>query len=154
MSKNFLDLITSPEMRHAHQVGYSIRMISDIATEYDAAVDRGEYVCARSMLDALYVHVRLLADFLVKTTKGDKDFGPADFDVECTVPTTAEAKRLGEYWDIASQYVVHFGRPRVPENLDGLKAFEVSGRAFKTMAGDVLRVFAGFLQQLEAQAPP
>ena len=153
MSENFHNMITSPEMRRGYQLEYSIRMISDIATGYDAAVDRGEYLCARSMLDAFFVHVRLLADFLVKATQERKDFGPADFDVEWTVPTTAEAVRLGEHWDTASKYVVHFGRPRVPENLDDLQAFEIGGKAFKDMAADALMVFAAFQRKLEAKTP-
>ena len=153
MSENFHDLITSPEMRRGYQLDYSIRMISDIGTGYDDAVDRGNSLCARSMLDAFFVHVRLLADFLVKTTQDRKDFGPADFGVDWTVSTTAEAARLSSHWDTASRYVVHYGRPRVPENLADLQAFEIGGRAFKYMAADALLVFAEFLRKLEAKTP-
>jgi hypothetical protein len=77
MSVNLLGLISSPERRHAQQLAYSVEMVGDIASSYDGALDRHEYAFARCMLDAFYVHVRLLADFLVTRTDR-KDFGPAD----------------------------------------------------------------------------
>jgi len=151
---NYQGLASSPEMRRTYQLDYSIHMISDIAAEYDGVVDRGSLLCARSMLDAFYVHVRLLADFLVKATKGGVDFGPADFGVEWKIPTTAEAGRLGKYWDTASKYVVHFGHPRVPDDLEEVGGFEIGSRAFKAMAADSLIVFAEFMRRLESQTPP
>jgi hypothetical protein len=152
MSSNFYDLIASPERRRAQQLAYSVEMVGDIASQYDTSVDQGEYAFARCMLDAFYVHVRLLADFLVKATKG-KDFGPFDFDVEWTTPTSQEATRLIDHWDAASKYVVHFGRPRVPEKLEDLEAFQVGGEHFHAMAADALTVFRQFLTALESGPP-
>jgi hypothetical protein len=73
------ELITAPEMRRTYQVEYSIGMISDIGKRYNDVADRGDDLCARSMIDAFYVHIWLLTDFLVKLTKKGQDFGPADF---------------------------------------------------------------------------
>lgn len=152
MSDNLLSLMNSPERRHAQQLAYSLEMIGDIASSYDGALDRHEYILARCMLDAFYVHIRLLADFLIRPTD-PKDFGPADFGVKWAAPNTAESKRLSEHWDVASKYVVHFGRPRVPEYLGDLEAFQIGGALFRSMAFDVLSVFGDFLERLEASTP-
>jgi len=69
-----------------------------------------------------------------------------------TKPDTPEAERLAEYWSRASKYVVHFGRPRVPERLEDIEAFQVDGQAFCAMTADALSVLAGFLEQLESKA--
>jgi hypothetical protein len=153
MPNGYHGLVTATETRHGHQLEYSIMMISNIAAAYDSAVDRNEFLCARAMLDAFYVHIRLLAEFLVKDTPG-RDFGPADFDVAWAVPATVEAERLVQYWATASAYVVHFGRRRVPDDLDDLQRFEVTGSAFKEMADNALIVFAEFLRRLEQVTPP
>ena len=153
MSKNFRDLTKSPEMRRAYQLDYSIRMISDITTHYDEVVDSGLLLCARTMLDVFFVHVRLLADFLVRPTKAGVDFGPADFDIEWTAPQTPEAAALRDNWRTASKYVVHFGLRRVPEDLEDLDAFEIGGQAFKAIAANGLTVFAEFIRRLETQTP-
>jgi hypothetical protein len=152
MSVNLLGLISSPERRHAQQLAYSVEMVGDIASSYDGALDRHEYAFARCMLDAFYVHVRLLADFLVTRTDR-KDFGPADFGVEWVAPDTAGSARLSQHWDVASKYVVHFGRPRVPETLEDLAAFQIGGKHFRDMARDALDVFSEFLEELEAKTP-
>lgn len=137
--------------RRAQQVAYSVYMLGDIAGNYDNAVDGDEFSYARCMIDAFYVHLRLMADFLVKGTSG-RDFGPQDFGVEWTKPDTPEADRLLEYWDRASKYVVHFGRPRVPEDLGDLAAFQVDGHSFRAMTRDVLAVLSEFLEKLESKA--
>ena len=143
--------MTSPGRRRADHVAYSVRMLGDIVSSYDDAVDGEEFTYARCMIDAFYVHMRLLADFLVKGTNS-RDFGPADFGVQWTRPDPPEADRLVEYWDQASKYVVHFGRPRVPENLEDLSAFEVDGQALRAMTADALIVLGEFVEKLESKA--
>lgn len=151
VSTNFDALMDSPGWKHAEHVAYSVRMLGDITAGYDEAVDREEFLHARCMIDAFYVHLRLLADFLMKSTK-NRDFGPEDFGIVWTGPETPEANRLAEYWSRASTYVVHFGRPRVPEQLEDLEPFQVDGQAFHAMTADALSVFSGFLDQLESKA--
>ena len=143
--------MASPGSRQAEHVAYSVHMLGDIAVLYDDAVDREEFLYARCMIDAFYVHVRLLADFLTMSTKG-RDFGPEDFGVAWTKPDTPEAERLAEYWSRASSYIVHFGRPRVPERLEDLEPFQVDGQAFRAMTADALNVLTDFLEQLESKA--
>jgi len=77
---NFDALMSSPGGRYAEHVAYSVHMLGDIAAGYDDAVDREQFLHARCMIDAFYVHLRLLADFLIRGTKGH-DFGPEDFGV-------------------------------------------------------------------------
>jgi hypothetical protein len=51
---------------------------------------------------------------------------------------------------------VHFGHPRVPENLEELQTFEVGADALKSMAGDafeVLKVFVAQLQDVDYAGP-
>ena len=152
MSDTLWGMGTSPEMRHAQQLEYSVMMVSDIATRYDRTVDAGDFLAASCMLDAFYVHLRLLGDFLVMTTSG-RDFGPAQFGVAWAVPTSEEAVRLAANWRTASSYVVHFGRPRVAKSIEDLTQFEIGGPAFKAMARDGLKVFAVFLRALRIVTP-
>jgi hypothetical protein len=128
-------------------------MIGEIAAGFDQAIDQEEFLCARSMIDAFYVHIRLLAEFLVRGTN-KLDFGPRDFGVKWSTPTTAAAERLCEHWRVASTYVVHFGGARVPQSPGGLDAFQISGRRFSAMSADALAVFEDFLQAFDAQRPP
>ena len=146
-------MTTTVEMRQAHHVNYSVVMTSSIASEYDATVDSNHLTAAASMVEAFWVHIRLLAEFLTKDLKG-KDIGPADFGVAWDVPSSEEAMLLGEYWDIASKHVVHFGRPRVPHDLSELDVFEVNSERFTRMVIDALTVYSQFMVQLRAAYPP
>lgn len=139
-------------MRYAHQLAYSMRMIGEIATRYQAAQDSDDLIPAMAMLDAFYVHVRLVAEFLTRPT-GRRDFGPVELGIDdWKSPSTPAATRLSSYWDRASKYVVHFGHPRVPEHLEELQeAFEVSSASLKTMARDAFDVLEVLVERLEAQ---
>ena len=140
------------EMRYAYQVEYSIRMIADIPGAYNRMLDARQELCARAMLDAFYVHIRLLADFLIRRTK-NLDFGPSDFGVPWQAPNSAEAQRLSGHWDVASKYVSHFSRDRVPSDLDSLNAFPVGATFFVEMARDAIAVVGSFVRALESELP-
>lgn len=152
MSHNLREMAASSEMRHTLQVNYSVRMVSDIAAEYDATVDAGDLLSAACMIEAFFVHIRLLAEFLTRDLRG-RDIAPADFGVSWARPATEEAQRLGRHWDTASKFVVHLGRDRVPENLGDLAAFELGGAAFREMARDALTVYALFFRAVRAATP-
>ena len=88
MPESFTRLFSEPTIVQSQHVAYSVDMVSAIAANFDAGVDALSAVDASlgpCMLDAFYVHIRLLADLLVRPT-GAKDFGPADFVVEWTPP--------------------------------------------------------------------
>lgn len=156
----FRERMESKEMRHAYQLIYSIDMITEIPISYNETVDSGQMLHAVAMIDAFYVHLRLLGDFLVKETKST-DIGPADFGVQWRVPKTSaerahqsdEAKRLLNHWDVASKYVVHFGHVRVPNDLAELEVFDVDAQSMTSMAVDALTVLAPFVKAVEDGAP-
>ena len=144
MSDNFTLLFTHPTYVKAQHVGYSVRMVADIAAHYDEALNALELRLARCMLDAFYVHIRLLAEFLLhKTKKGD--FGPADFGVEWKAPIGEASERLDDAWEVASKHVVHFGGRRVPESLDDRAEFKVEGASFRQLAGDAIELYSTFV---------
>lgn len=149
--QSFYERMASKEMRHAYQLTYSMQMISEIVGAYDNTVDNGDTLYANSMLDAFYVHIRLLGDFLVRGPDS-RDLKPSDFGVQWEIPTTAAAQRLGEYWEIASKYVVHFGHRRVPENISELEPFSIGSGWFTNMTRDALTVLGPFITSVEDQA--
>ena len=149
---SFYERMSLKEMRHADQLIYSMHMITEIAEAYNDTVDKGHHLCARSMLDAFYVHIRLLGDFLIKDTKARLDFGPADFGVSWEKPTSTAAERLADHWGVASKFVVHFAHPRVPDDLTDLEPFEIGSAPFAEMARDALEVMERFISAVEAEA--
>lgn len=150
MTASFEDRVNSPEMRYAYQLTYSMRMIGEIGARYQVAQDSDDLIPAMAMLDAFYVHLRLVAEFLTRPTS-IRDFGPIELGAnDWVMPNTQAAARLAEYWDRASKYVVHFGHPRVPDSLEELQAFEVSANALKSMASDAFEVLDVLIRQLEA----
>lgn len=145
--ESFHDRMVSVPMRHAYQLGYSMEIVSRIATSYNAAVDGNRGLLAHTMLDSFYVHIRLLADFLVRRTDG-RDFGPAQFDAvwdPAQVAELEEGQRLLGYWKDASEYVVHFGRSRVPDDLSDLRQFDIGDEVFTAMATDALKLMGKFI---------
>lgn len=143
-----------PVARSLH-VAYSVEMVAGIAVNFDAAVKSLEaldVVLAPCMLDAFYVHIRLLADFLVRTTSA-KDFGPADFGVAWAPPESEAAGRLDEAWDVASKNVVHFGRSRVPANTDDPTEVTVDGAHLRQLATDALEVYTSFVEAVAERTP-
>jgi hypothetical protein len=166
MSENFTALITSKEVRYAHQLDWALQMISRIAVSYDDAVDLAtdelRVLSVNAMLDSFYVNIRLMADFLVRDTS-TKDFGPAAFGVEWTpVGRVIQDGRSGgdpvqnlhQYWDDSSKFVVHFGASRVPESVEELQeSFPIGGTLFRQMATDAMRVCAPFLRKLINNTP-
>lgn len=154
VSQRFQAIATDVRVCHAKQVAYSVDMVAEIAIAYDRVVDEGEFLVARCMLDAFYVHLRLLAEFLVLSTKGKKDFGPADLGVTWwSAPEGPERERLKQLWGVASKYVVHFSRARVPKDPQELAAFEVGGKRFRPLAGDALVLFSLFVDRVDAERP-
>jgi hypothetical protein len=150
VTPSFGDRITSPEMRYAYQLSYSMRMLGEIGSRYQAAQDSDDLLPAMAMLDAFYVHLRLVAEFLTRPTNR-RDFGPAQLGVDNWVtPETNAATRLADYWHRASKYVVHFGHSRVPETLAELETFEVSAAALRGMAADAFKVLEELVSLLEA----
>jgi hypothetical protein len=67
-------------------------MLGDVAGSYSSAVDATDFRLARRMLEAFYVHLRLLAEFLVKPTN-HKDFGSPQQPPPTQIHDWAQAER-------------------------------------------------------------
>jgi len=153
MSESFRRLTADPDFVRAQHITYSVRLVSDIAAHYNETLDVLDMLKASCMLDAFYVHIRLLTEFLTHND-GKRDFRPKDFGVSWTAPPGEAVDRLGDAWDIASKYVVHFGKHRLPSEEDARGDFTVSSEYFRQLAGDALGVYTSFVDAVEATAPP
>jgi len=143
----FLANKMTPRSRRVDHLTYSLWMISSIPA---ARHDESDFLTYACMVDAFFVHVRLLAEFLVRRTP-KVDFGPNDVVHSWVAPESSAAQRLSQHWALASRHVVHFSRERVPESLDDLKAIELDTATLRTMANDVLAVMSAFVVTAEKQ---
>ena len=110
------------------------------------AVER-DPVVAYACLEACLVHVRLLAEFLVR--RPERDFSALDF--LWPVPSSPAAKRLRtKWWDVASQQVVHFSRNRIPEDVQNVEVVEDVVAWLCEAATDVFSVAEEFVEATEA----
>lgn len=129
----------------AEHLSYSIKMVAEIAGSYDDRVDQLDMTAARSMVDAFYVHIRLIAEFFLHATKKN-DLGPATLGVDWRPPETEQARRLEGAWVTASQNVVHFGRARVVPSFEASgTSFRVGSANFRKLAEDSLTVYGAFV---------
>jgi hypothetical protein len=133
--------------RRVDHLTFSFWMISSIPAARHNESDFLTYAC---MGDAFFVHVRLLADFLIHQTQ-NRDFGPNDLVVGWVIPESSAVQRLQQDWELASRHVVHFSRERVPNNLDDLKPIEPDTATLRAMANDVLAVMSEFVVMAEKQ---
>lgn len=136
--------------RHTDHVTYSVLMIADIARSLDGALKRQDWLTVRCMIDAFYVHLRLLAEFLLRGNV--KDIGPSNFGIKWDPPQSEEALRLDDYWNLASKHVVHFGHDRVLENQGGPEGLKVRAPELREMAGTTFIVFNHFVKKVELAA--
>ncbi|HZL05793.1 MAG TPA: hypothetical protein VFE45_10320 [Coriobacteriia bacterium] len=152
MSENFRLLHTHPDYVRAQHVGYSVRLVADIAAHYNDALDALDTLKSMCMLDAFYVHIRLLTEFLVRT-QGSRDFRPEDFGVDWSAPVGESADRLLATWDVASKHVVHFGQRRLPSASDDKREFTVNAAHFRLLVTDAFGFYATFVDAVAATAP-
>jgi hypothetical protein len=133
--------------RRVDHLTYSLWMISSIPAACHDESDPLSYAC---MVDAFLVHVRLLAEFLVRRTP-NCDFGPNDLVQHWVAPESSAAQRVHQHWELASRHVVHFSHERVPDSLDDLNPIEPDTATLRTMANDVLTVMSEFVVTAEKQ---
>lgn len=116
------------------QVGDALRVVR--ARSDGVAI---QYAC----LDSFFVNARLLAEFLVKRGNG-RDFNAGDFG--WPKPTGAAADRLGgEWYQLASQQVVHLSKQRLGYTGMGVDLERLLCR----LADDVYTVAEEFVAYLE-----
>lgn len=133
--------------RRVDHLTFSFWMISSIPA---ARHDESDFLTYACMGDAFFVHVRLLAGFLIHQTQ-DRDFGPNDLVVGWVVPESSAVQRLQQHWELASRHVVHFSLARVPDSLNDLKPIEPDTATLRAMANDVFAVMSEFVVMAEKQ---
>lgn len=75
-------------------------------------------VVQNACLESFFVNVRLLAEFLQGWGSERKDFWAMTL-LPSWVPADSDlAKRLQTWWVLASQHVVHFGKPRLANHAE------------------------------------
>lgn len=117
--------------------------------EIVAALPRQAYepdtstILQQACIDAFFVNVRALVEFLgIKKSDPTKDFSAIDVAPEwVAVISLEERKRLVEYWQIASQHLMHFSRSRVKQ--DGMATLQVNVELAEltSIADDVLALW-------------
>ena len=128
-------ILDSPQFRRAAYISDSFEMVGHLP---GLVFRTSDGLIANACLESFLVHVRLLAEFLVRRPK--KDFTAADF-IAWPVPQTDAAQRLGQYWwEEASQHVVHFSQKRVPDNPKDVTQIQDLGKWMHEAATDVFEV--------------
>lgn len=138
-----------PHWRMTSYVQESLSMLGRLPARWKATEDRW---IATACLESFMVHVRLMAEFLVRRPT-ERDFSALDF--LWPVPTSDAAKRLaGERWLLASRHVVHFSRERVPEDLADVRPIGDVEEWMRAAARDVFEVAEGFVVAVEKAQHP
>ena len=133
-----------PQFRMASYFSASLEMIGGLPNRW-ATVRDG--LVRNACLEAFFVHVRLLSEFLVRRPP-EKDFSARDF--LWPAPTSEAAMRLGGKWfQEPSQHVVHFSRRRVPDQRADIQIIEDIEAYMREAADDVFAVAEEFVTALE-----
>lgn len=124
---------------YARHLGHSMRVVAVAPGDLRTRQDTGELLCAGIMIDAFYVNLRLLAEFLLG--RGDpQDVGMPTFGVSTWSPPKDLKGRLGGYHEAASKFVTHYSTRRVQavDPTGPVEGFDVDPAEIDTMARDVL----------------
>jgi hypothetical protein len=140
-------LWNDPAFRMASFLTESFSMVGQLPSR---VADLDDQIVANACLESFFVHVRLLAEFLIRRPPA-KDFSALDF--LWPVPTTPEAKRLADqWWNVASKHVVHFSRTRVPDDIADVEVVQDVVGFMTEAARDAFAVAADFVAALERNA--
>jgi hypothetical protein len=102
-------------------------------------------------VDAFFVNARLAAEFLVRMPS--QDFTAGLF-VPDWSPPPAAAQRLQRVWLMTSKHIVHMGKDRVPQDLDGWKSEDLSYRALMQITRDVHNTLGKLVEAAESLGSP
>jgi hypothetical protein len=146
--------ISAQMQRKAMQVGHSLNMVAELPNYVDdVAFPVGLRVAA---VDAFFVHLRLLAEFLVK--KRDQhhpaihrdDFAPG---FHLASVDSNLYQRLDTAFELASRHVAHFSVDRVPdEKASGVQA--VDAASLRRLAGDAFGAVAAYIKHARTTGSP
>ena len=108
-------------------------------------------VAQQACLEAFYVHVRALIEFLGVVKARDTDFSGVDLAPTWTSPSkdSPTGARLSSYWQLATKQLMHFSDERVQA-----PAVAVSPEVLTKVADDVLGVWDDFAAELRHPMAP
>lgn len=132
-----------PKARQAGAIGHSLTMIAALPEE---RASTNSLVAQFACLEAWFVHMRLLAEFLGISGRGSNK----DFSCESFGWSGAEDEVLNDIWVIASQHVVHFSVQRTPERVRDLEPFNESLSNLRMLTWRMLGFAETFVEHLEA----
>jgi len=135
------------EKRQLEHVCMSLRLVSETPGE----VYRAEtWTVATACFESWLLNVRLLAEFFgVHPARHEKDFSARDFGWSgCDLPDDIGIE-LEACWKLASSFLLHFGRNRVPSDLQELEPpFDTSPANLARIASILLDVSQAFGKEL------
>lgn len=135
------------EKRQIEHVCMSLSLVSEIPAE----IDRAEtWTVATACFESWLLNVRLLTEFFgVHAPRHDKDFSARDFLWSPRELPDDIRIELEGCWQLASTFLIHFGRRRVPSDLQELAPpFDTSPANLARIASMLLEVAQEFGKEL------
>lgn len=139
MSPEVFMRMFGPEAQMEQQAHFSIQMV----TALPALIAAGDLqpFAQIACLEAFFINVRLMADFLVRTTDR-RDFGAATLVPDWSpAPANAAYRLRTRWWPLASQLVAHFSMGRIQGDPSEPVEFVGSAEDLEAMRSDVLAVW-------------
>lgn len=131
------------DKRQLEHVRMSLRLVSETPGE----IDRAEtWTVATACFESWLLNVRLLTEFFgVHPARHEMDFSARDFLWSpCELPDYIKIE-LEACWQLASSFLLHFGRKRVPSDLQELEPpFDTSPANLARIASILLEVAQAF----------
>lgn len=128
------------QIMEAARVAFLINVLPPLA--YDPALP---LIVQGACLESFFVHVRAMIEFLeVKPTGRKSDYSASTLVADWSPSTDPRNQRLVEYWETASQHLMHFSRKRVKQESGIWESPDVEPANLAAMADDVLAVWDEF----------
>jgi hypothetical protein len=135
---------------YAEHLGHSMRVVAVAPSDLRARRDTGDLLYAGIMIDAFYVNLRLMAEFLLGRGDSQDDVGMPTFGVSTWNPPKEIKRQLDEYHGTASKFVTHYSNRRVSADdpTGPVAGFAVDLAEVETMARGVLTAIDLFITQM------
>jgi hypothetical protein len=139
MSPEAFTKLFGPEAQMEQQAHFAVQMVS--ALPGLIAAEELHPFAQVACLESFFINVRLMADFLVRTTDR-RDFGAVTL-LPDWVPTPSDAadRLRTKWWPLASQLVAHFSMERIQVDTSEPVDYVGSTEDLEVMRDDVLSVW-------------
>lgn len=140
--------LTAEHVQLLH-IDYAAKMVNQLVPYTEDA--NLPAVVQNAYLESFFVNVRLLAEFLQGWGNEDKDFWATTL-LPTWIPAGGDlGKRLKAWWVLASQHVVHFGKPRLANHAED--DLDVTIETLGNMRDDVLGLYGRFRTEYRDSLP-